>query len=391
MRSRHAAVRRLLVGVSIAVNLALLVGSRHMGAVIGPMGWDWIFPLGLSFYTLQALTYTLDLYRRDAEGTTSLLAHLSAVSFFPTLQAGPITRVADLVKQFAQRRPLDRAEGGRALFLIGLGLLKKACIADLLAENLVNRVFDTPKLYSGAEVLLAVYAYSIQLYFDFSGYTDIARGSAQLLGIRLPPNFDRPYRSVNLTEFWRRWHISFSNWLRDYLYFSLPGKRTRIMPYVNLVITMLLGGLWHGLTWTFATWGLLHGAGLAATRAYMVWRGRRTEPPAAWRHALAVFGTWQFVCLTWIFFRSGSVANAMDILGRVASLSVSFENVTAPFAAAMLLAGATFFLPKQWHARAMERFAACPFYVHAGALAAVALAMRYIGASGNAAFVYSRF
>jgi D-alanyl-lipoteichoic acid acyltransferase DltB (MBOAT superfamily) len=390
MRFRHAGVRRLLVGVSVAVNVALLVGSRHMGAVVGPMGWDWVFPLGLSFYTFQALTYTLDLYRRDAEGTTSLLAHLSAVSFFPTLQAGPITRVSDLIEQFAQRRPLGRVEGGRALFLIGLGLLKKACIADLLAENLVNRVFDTPKLYSGAEVLLAVYAYSLQLYFDFSGYTDIARGSAQLLGIRLPVNFDRPYRSANLTEFWRRWHITFSNWLRDYLYFSLPGKRTKVMPYVNLVITMLLGGLWHGLTWTFAIWGLLHGAGLAATRAYMVWRGR-TQPAAAWRHALAVFGTYQFVCLTWIFFRAGSVPNALDILGRVASFSVGFENVTAPFAAVMLLGGATFFLPRQWYAGAMERFAACPFYVHAGALAAVALALRYFGASGNAAFVYSRF
>ena len=252
-------------------------------------------------------------------------------------------------------------------------------------------MFDTPKLYSGAEVLLAVYAYSLQLYFDFSGYTDIARGSAQLLGIRLPPNFDRPYRSANLTEFWRRWHISFSNWLRDYLYFSLPGKRTKVMPYVNLAITMPLGGLWHGLTWTFAIWGLLHGAGLAATRAYMVWRGRRTGPPAAWRHALAVLGIWQFVCLTWIFFRAGSVTNALDILGRVASLSVSFENVSAPFAAAMLLAGVTLFLPKQWHAGAMERFAACPFYVHAGVLAAVALVLRYWSAGGNAAFVYSRF
>jgi D-alanyl-lipoteichoic acid acyltransferase DltB (MBOAT superfamily) len=391
MRFRHAGVRRALVGVGVAINLALLIGSRHMGAVIGAMGWDWVFPLGVSFYTLQALTYTLDLYRRDAEGTTSLLAHLSAVSFFPTLQAGPITRVSELIRQFAERRPLDRTEGGRALFLIGLGLLKKVCIADLLAENLVNRVFDTPKLYSGAEVLVAVYAYSLQLYFDFSGYTDIARGSAQLLGIRLPLNFDRPYRSANLTEFWRRWHISFSNWLRDYLYFSLPGKRTKVMPYVNLAITMLLGGLWHGFTWTFAIWGLLHGAGLAATRVYMVWRGRRTEPPAAWRHALAVFGTWQFVCLTWIFFRAGSVTNALDLLGRVASLSVSFENVTAPFAAAILLAGAAFFLPKQWHGRAMERFAACPFYVHAGALAAVALALRYWSAGGNAAFVYSRF
>jgi alginate O-acetyltransferase complex protein AlgI len=391
MRFRNTAVRRILAGISIAINLALLVGSRHMGAVVGPRGWDWIFPLGLSFYTFQALTYTLDLYRRDAEGTSSLLAHLSAVSFFPTLQAGPITRVSDLIPQFATRRPLGSSEGGRALFLIGLGLLKKACIADLLAETIVNRVFDTPKLYSGAEVLLAVYAYSFQLYFDFSGYTDIARGCAQLLGIRLPLNFDRPYRSSNLTEFWRRWHITFSNWLRDYLYFSLPGKRTKVMPYFNLVITMLLGGLWHGLTWTFAIWGLLHGTALAATRAYLVWRGRPKQPPRPWRHALAVFGTWQFVCLTWVFFRAGSLTNALDILGRIASLSVGFENVTALFAAAMLLAGATFFLPKPWHARAMERFAACPFYVHAGALAAVALALRYLGASGNVAFVYSRF
>src|SRR5450759_4051807 len=391
MRFRHAGLRRLLAGVSVAVNLALLVGSRHMGAVVGPKGWDWIFPLGLSFYGFQALTYTLDLYRRDAEGTTSLLAHLSAVSFFPTLQAGPITRVSELIKQFAARRPLDRMEGGRALFLIGLGLLKKTCIADLLADTLVNRVFDTPKLYSGAEVLLAVYAYSFQLYFDFSGYPELARGSAQLLGLLLPPNFDRPYRSANVTEFGRRGHISFSNWLRDYLYFALPGQRTKVMPYVNLVITMVLAGLWHGLTWTFAIWGLLHGAGLAATRAFMVWRGRPKQPARPWRHALAVFGTYQFVCLTWIFFRAGSMTNALDILDRVASLSVSFENVTARFAAAMVLAGGTFFLPRPWHARAMERFAACPFYVHAGALAAVALGLRYWSPGGNAAFVYSRF
>ena len=352
MRTRGAAARRLLVSVSIAVNLALLVGSRHMGALAGPRGFDWIFPLGLSFYTFQALTYTLDLYRRDAEGTDSLLAYLSAVSFFPTLQAGPITRVSELVKQFAARRPLDRLEGGRALFLIGLGLLKKTVIADLLAENLINRVFDTPKLYSGAEVLLAVYAYSLQLYFDFSGYTDIARGSAQLLGIRLPINFDRPYLSANVTEFWRRWHISFSNWLRDYLYFALPGKRTKAMPYVNLVITMVLGGLWHGIAWTFAIWGLLHGAALAVTRWHLARRGRMRPPANPWRHALAVFGTYQFVCLTWVFFRAGSLADAFDMLGRIGSLSVGFENVGGLFAATMLLGAATFFVPKPWYAAA---------------------------------------
>jgi D-alanyl-lipoteichoic acid acyltransferase DltB (MBOAT superfamily) len=263
--------------------------------------WDWVFPLGLSFYTFQALTYTIDLYRRDAEATPSLLAHLSAVSFFPTLQAGPITNVAALVKQFAKPPALDRTAGGRAFFLIGLGLLKKTLIADFLAENLVNRVFDTPNLYSGAQALLAVYAYSLQLYFDFSGYTDIARGAGMLLGVDLPRNFDRPYLSVNVAEFWRRWHISFSNWLRDYLYYSIPGKRTRIMPYAGLVITMLLGGLWHGVTWTFAIWGVLHGSALAATRWWVGRRGRSRPQSTPLGRALAIFGTYQFVCFAWIF------------------------------------------------------------------------------------------
>ncbi len=391
MRSENAHARRAWVALSVAMNLALLLGARHMGALLNPHGWDWIFPLGLSFYALQALTYTLDLYRRDAKGGGSLLAYLSAVAFFPTLQAGPITRVTDLIPQMAKRIPLSRVEGGRALFLIGLGVLKKALVADFLAENLVNRVFDTPKLYSGGEVLLAVYAYSLQLYFDFSGYTDIARGTAQLLGIRLPLNFDRPYLAANLTEFWRRWHLSFSNWLRDYLFFNLPGGRTRLMPYFNLVITMVLGGLWHGMTWNFAIWGLLHGVALAATRAWWAWRGRPRQPVHPWRRGLAIFGTYQFVCLTWIFFRAGSVANAFDILGRITSLSLDFGNITPLFAAALLLAAATFFVPKPWYGFAMERFAVSPFYVHAVALVLVAAALRYFGASGSAPFVYSRF
>jgi alginate O-acetyltransferase complex protein AlgI len=382
MRFRGERVRRLLVGVSIAANVTLLWASRHAG---------WAFPLGLSFYTFQSLTYTLDLYRRDGEGTRNLLAYLSAVSFFPTLQAGPITRVSELIKQFARQPHLDRVEGGRAFFLIAMGLLKKALIADYLAENLVNRVFDTPKLYSGAEVLLAVYAYSLQLYYDFSGYTDIARGAAQLLGIRLPINFDRPYTATNLADFWRRWHISFSSWLRDYLYFALPGKRTKVMPYLNLVITMVLGGLWHGLTWTFAIWGLLHGTALAATRAFQVRRGRVKQPPVWWRRALAVIATYHFVCFTWIFFRAGSVANAVDILERIASLSIGFENVAPLLTVTLIVGAAALFARKQWYTWAMERFAESPFYVHAAALVLVALVLQSLGGRGSAPFVYSRF
>jgi D-alanyl-lipoteichoic acid acyltransferase DltB (MBOAT superfamily) len=396
MRLRAPGWRRLLVSLSVALNLGLMLGSRHMGWLLGRWGggaahWDWVFPLGLSFYAFQALTYTIDLYRRDAKGTESLLEHLASVSFFPTLLAGPITRVADLTAQFAQRPMLDRSEGGRAFFLIGLGLIKKTFLANFLAENLVNRVFDTPTLYSGAETLIAVYAYSLQLYFDFSGYTDIARGVAMLLGIRLPINFDRPYLAANLAEFWRRWHLTFSNWLRDYLYFSLPGKRTRLMPYLNLVITMVLGGLWHGITGPFFVWGLLHGTGLAVTRVWTARRGRQRKPANPWARAAAIFGTYQFVCLTWIFFRASSLENAFAILGRIGSLSVGFENISATLVAAMALGAATFAVRKQWYAWVEERFASSPFWVHAAALLALTLAIRLLGGRGTVPFVYSQF
>jgi len=381
VRYRGPGMRRLLVGISITVNLGVLIASRHLGL---------IFPLGLSFFTFQSLTYTIDLYRRDGESTTSLLAYLSAASFFPTLQAGPITRVTDLIRQFAARPALSNVEGGRAFFLIGLGLLKKTLIADYLAENLVNRVFDTPKLYSGAEVLIAVYAYSLQIYYDFSGYTDIARGTAQLLGIRLPINFDRPYQSSNLTEFWRRWHISFSNWLRDYLYFSLPGARTKVMPYVNLVITMLLGGLWHGVSWTFAIWGLLHGLMLAATRGWWTWRGRAKQA-VPWRRMAAIFGTYQFVCLTWVFFRAASVPEALAMLGRIGSLTVGLENISPLIALVLVAAAAAMFVEKTWYTRIQDAFAESPLYVHAAVLLLVAVAIQLLGGRGNAPFVYSRF
>jgi D-alanyl-lipoteichoic acid acyltransferase DltB (MBOAT superfamily) len=399
IRSRAPVPRRLLVGISILVNLSLLVISRHMGWFLSrgwvpahsASDWDWVFPLGLSFYTLQALTYTIDLYRRDATGTRSLLAHLGAVSFFPTLQAGPITRVDELVKQFAKPRILSPADGGRAFFLIATGVLKKALIADFLAENLVNRVFDTPNLYSGAQVLLAVYAYSLQLYFDFSGYTDIARGAGLLLGIDLPKNFDRPYLSANIAEFWRRWHISFSNWLRDYLYYSIPGKRTKIMPYLGLVITMLLGGLWHGFSWTFAIWGLLHGCALAGTRWWQARRGRNHPQPTPLARSLAVFGTYQFVCFTWIFFRSASLQDAWQILARIGSLTLGLEGVSPMLWAVLGLSAALLFVPKQWYTLAMDTFSAGPFYVHAAALLVVAAAVELLGGRGSVAFVYSRF
>jgi D-alanyl-lipoteichoic acid acyltransferase DltB (MBOAT superfamily) len=396
MRFGSIGIRRLLLCLSVAANLALLAGSRHPDLLRSlqlrtPAGWDWIFPLGLSFYCLQSLTYTIDLYRRDAEGTSSLLTYLTAASFFPTIQAGPVTRIADLVKQIAAPPFLSRKEGGQAFFLIGLGLLKKTLIADYLAQSFVNRVFDTPHLYSGTEVLIAVYAYSLQLYYDFSAYTDIARGFGLLLGVKLPINFDHPYQSANLTEFWRRWHISFSNWLRDYLYFSLPGKRTKGMPYLNLVVTMLIAGLWHGTTWTFAAWGLLHGVALASIRAWQSWRRRSAQQVNTWRRVIAVLCTYHFVCFTWVFFRSRSIGDALAMLERIGSLTPGVPNVSAAIAAISLLSAAALFISPRYYFRVMEGFAQCPFYVHAALLLVVAAVIQLTAGHTNAPFIYSRF
>jgi D-alanyl-lipoteichoic acid acyltransferase DltB (MBOAT superfamily) len=335
------------------------------------------------------LSYTIDLYRRDEKGSHSLLTYLSAASFFPILQAGPIARLTELTKQLDFPK-INPARGGQAFFLIGTGLLKKALIADYLADNFVNRIFDTPNLYSGAEVLLGVYAYSLQLYYDFSGYTDIARGAGMLLGLDLPINFDRPYLSANVAEFWRRWHISFSNWLRDYLYFSLPGGRTKVMPYISLAITMAAGGLWHGITWNFAIWGLLHGIALAVVKGWQAWRGRRRET-SWWGRAAAIFVTYQFVCFTWIFFRAANVPAAMTVLTRIGSLTGGLANVSLWIASVLALGAAALFFRKAWYARVEGWFASSPFYVHAAGLAAVVVALELLGGQGSAPFVYSKF
>jgi D-alanyl-lipoteichoic acid acyltransferase DltB (MBOAT superfamily) len=361
-----------------------------MTLFLQPSVWDWIFPLSLSFYAFQSLSYTIDIYRKDAPAASTYLGYMAAASFFPTIQAGPITRPAEILKQLTRKFELLPADGSRALFLIVFGLLKKLLIADYLAGNLVNRVFDTPNLYSGMENLAAVYAYSLALYYDFSGYTDIARGCGLLLGVRLPINFDRPYTSVNMTDFWRRWHITFSNWLRDYLYFSLPGKRTRVWPYLNLVITMVLGGLWHGTTWPFAIWGLLHGSALAVTRRWQAWRGRR--PETGWvSRAIRIFCTYQFVCLTWVFFRSPTTAVAIDILKRIGSLTFSLQNVSGGVMLVSLVGAAGQFLPKHWYDRAVDSFGRTPFYVQAAAMALAVVAIQLLAGRGAAPFVYTRF
>ncbi len=386
-RYSHPGLRRLLITLSIVLNIGLIASVKYLPVL------PWVLPLALSFYGFQSLTYTIDIYRRDAKPAESYLAYLASASFFPTAVAGPITRLATLVPQWSKRETLTAQDGGRALFLIGMGLVKKLLIADFLAESLVNRVFDLPKLYSGAEVLAGVYGYALQLYYDFSGYTDIAIGSALLIGITLPRNFNRPYAAQNISDFWRRWHISFSNWLRDYLYFSLPGLRSgwKIFAYLNLVITMVLGGLWHGASWTFVAWGAWHGIGLAAHRGWQAWHGNQKLTLTRGARVLCGLATFHFVLAGWVFFRASSLATARDIFYQISSRTISFANITPAFVLVAILAAAAHFVPTRWYDSGLELYCRFPYYAQAAAIAVVVVAIRYVGGSASAPFIYSRF
>jgi D-alanyl-lipoteichoic acid acyltransferase DltB (MBOAT superfamily) len=267
--------RKALLILSVVSNLGILFFFKYADFVTHDVlmldvdRLNLILPAGISFHTFQSLSYTIDVYRKKLPATRSVIRFATFVLFFPQLVAGPIVRAQDLLPQLDRLPPLDLDKATRGLFLILVGLFKKIALADTLAIAIVDRVFETPDSFSSVEVLAGVYGYALQIYLDFSAYSDIAIGSALVLGLTLPENFRTPYRSANLQEFWRRWHMSLSTWLRDYLYIALGGNRgAQWRTYLNLILTMVLGGLWHGASWTFIVWGALHGFGLAVTRYF---------------------------------------------------------------------------------------------------------------------------
>ena len=277
-----------------------------------------VLPVGISFFTFQAISYIVDVYRDKAPVVRNILYFGFYLSFFPSLVAGPIVRAAEFVPQMFRNYQLRKGEMGHALFLISCGLFKKMIISDYISINFVDRVFDEPVLYSGFENLMAVYGYTLQIYCDFSGYTDIAIGLALLMGFRLPANFNSPYQARNIADFWRRWHISLSLWLRDYLYIPIGGNRKgHLRTNANLLITMLLGGLWHGANMRFIVWGALHGVALALHKMWTHF----TAPNKINRKKLPVFLgtfiTFHFVAFCWIFFRSPDMQAAFTMIERI--------------------------------------------------------------------------
>jgi len=288
-----------------------------------------LLPVGISFYTFQIISYIIDLYRNKVKPINNVFDFGFYVSFFPQLVAGPIVRASSFVPQMYSGYKVHKDEASQALFLILNGLIKKIIIADYISVNFVDRIFDSPMSYSGLENLLAVYGYSLQIYCDFSGYTDIAIGLALWMGFRLPLNFNSPYKAINITDFWRRWHISLSTWLKDYLYIPLGGNRKgKIRTYINLFITMLLGGLWHGANLRFVIWGALHGLYLAIHKLWLLIFPKQN----AKLKGLRVFFTFHLVTLTWMAFRAKSMQSVMDMFHQIfANFKGSFfiEIITA--------------------------------------------------------------
>jgi D-alanyl-lipoteichoic acid acyltransferase DltB (MBOAT superfamily) len=330
----HPRRRLWLLRLSLASNLGVLGLFKYFGffvdsglALAAAMGVDAsrpvleiVLPVGISFYTFQALSYTIDVYRRRLPACGSVSHFLLFIAFFPQLVAGPIERASHLLPQLADLRAPTRADLRAALELLVVGFFKKVAVADVIALN-VQVPFANPLVHAPADLLLALYLFSLQIYCDFSGYTDIARGSARLFGVELMQNFAQPYGASDIAEFWRRWHVSLSAWLRDYLYVPLGGNRGgEWRTYRNLMLTMLLGGLWHGASWNFVLWGGLHGLYLVAHRW---WRSRRPAPPegpvAGW---LGTLGTFHLVAFAWIFFRSPDLARAADFCGVLSGLVV---------------------------------------------------------------------
>ncbi len=465
--SRRAAKGLLLVAV--VANLGMLGYFKYYGffaSSLVNLFRDWgvelplpvvqvILPVGISFFTFHALSYVIDVYR----GTLTparLIDFAVYIAFFPHLVAGPIVRASELVPQLRHRLDRTGVDTGRAAFLIVAGLFKKVVLASYLSDHIVDRVFANPELYSAPEVLFAVYAYAIQIYADFSGYTDIAIGCALLMGIRFPDNFNAPYAAVSIQDFWRRWHMTLSRWLRDYLYVPLGGsRRGRARTYLNLMLTMVLGGLWHGADWRFVVWGGLHGGGQAVETAVRTRRNRgvlkrrerlgldpagageerdslrrlallnRGLPDSMSREAqvtvlaqvdtrarrreearivraargstgagrwIGRIATFHFVCLGWIFFRAESVDRAWAMCRRIVDGTWGSAPLVTPLLV-VAIAGALVsqYVPARAMAALQGRFSRLAPALQGALVGCAFLVIDVLGPTGVAPFIYFQF
>lgn len=375
MALREGRTRKLLLATVVVADLAVLAYFKYatfiLNDVIGLMLrtnfslGSIVLPVGISFYTFQGISHAVDVYRRRFTMNTTLLEYFFYLTFFPLLLAGPITRAENLIPRLRRNQQASSRMVWSGLWLIMLGLVKKNMVSDYIGQ-FTTWVFDAPQTFSGFENMAALLGYPVQIYFDFSGYSDMSIGAAAILGFWLPDNFRFPYRALSLTDFWRRWHISLSTWFRDYLYIPLGGNRKgTLRMYANNFITMLVAGLWHGASWMFVIWGALHGFGLCVHKFFSR-QLRITIPSTLWGNTLSWLITYVYVCFTWSFFRSQSLTQ----------LGTMYEKIVADFSWAYLspfvyarplwtvcLLGAmlTYLVPERTYTRLQLRFITLPW------------------------------
>lgn len=347
-----------------------------------------LLPVGISFYTFQAISYLVDVYRGRLAVESSIMDYALYVSFFPQLVAGPIVRAIDFLPQLKTPRSFSENDATYGMVRIAIGLFKKIVIADYIAINLVDRVFEMPEMMSSLETAAGIYGYTLQIYCDFSAYSDIAIGSALLLGFSLPENFRAPFLAENLSDFWKRWHISLSSWLRDYLYIPLGGNRFgNIRTLANLMITMLLGGLWHGASWTFVFWGFLHGAGLVCMRL-MHW----VQPASTWAgRVIRTIFTFHFVVVAFVFFRAPSFSAALRVFSRVWEGPAESTNLPITVITAIMAGFLLHAVPENWDKRFASFVARLSAPLQAATVLAYVVLLQQVASSAVVPFIYFQF
>jgi len=379
-QNKEGRKKKWIVAASFLINLGILFFFKYfdfaldnlnfilskIGIALVEKPFDVVLPVGISFYTFQSVSYIIDVYKGRVAPTATWLEYAFFLSFFPALVAGPIVRADYFLPQIRENRHATRTEVYTGLWLIILGVVKKAIIADYIAQY-NDLIFNSPGAYSGFETVMGMIGYTMQIYCDFSGYSDMAIGIALIMGFKLAKNFDFPYKARNLTDFWRRWHISLSTWLRDYIYIPLGGNRKgTARTYLNNFATMLIGGLWHGAAWKFVFWGAMHGAGLAVHKASKPVLGRIGD---SWPvRAASWLVTMTFVALLWVFFRADSWADSWTVVSSVfrdfsAAYIPAFAAARSLWLILMLVIVVSHCLPTRFWESAQAWFVRSPWIV----------------------------
>ncbi|SNY93233.1 D-alanyl-lipoteichoic acid acyltransferase DltB, MBOAT superfamily [Cohaesibacter sp. ES.047] len=400
--SDQARRRKIILALVVTIDLGLLGYFKYAGFFMESLRelffriglerdlpiLEIILPVGISFFTFQSISYVVDVYRREIPATRSFSDLALYISFFPQLVAGPIVRAAHFMPQLDATPVLTRLMMSKGLFLILIGMLKKMVLANYLATLYVDNIFVAPEMASSFELVMAVYAYAAQIYCDFSGYSDIAIGIAALLGYHFKRNFNQPYRSASLQEFWTRWHISLSQWLRDYLYIPLGGsKHGPLKTYRNLFLTMFLGGLWHGAAMTFVIWGTIHGLALIIERLLGI---RRWVDKGAGR-IIGVLVTFHIVCLAWIFFRASSLELALAYLQGITFGTTDIFQFTPFIAGLILVCAIGQFMPERSYERCYWALSKTGTLGMMVIFTLGMVAIQQIAPFGTAPFIYFQF